>query len=186
MDRIDMLSVIPRHSRGAELGVCLGDFSACLLEQIDPEQLFLVDVWQHIDLGYKDKLMAHDGIQLKRYRSVVRRFGLDPRVKIIRDLSVAIQELLPPNYLDWIYIDGDHSYHGCRGDLAAAAKVVKPDGVIMGHDYDTDHPGVIQAVTEFTAQRDYHLVLLTDEKCASYMLVQDQAHCDSIRSCLGL
>lgn len=186
MDRIEMLTAVPRNSRGAELGVCLGDFSAHLLEQIDPEQLFLVDVWQHIDLGYQDKLMGHDGIQLKRYRSVVRRFGLDPRVRIIRDLSVAIQDLLPAGYLDWIYIDGDHSYRGCRADLAAAATVVRPDGIIMGHDYDPDHPGVIQAVTEFIQQQDYHLVLLTDEKCASYMLVKDQTHCDSIRSCLGL
>ena len=186
MDRIEMLAAIPRNSRGAELGVCLGDFSAHLLEQIDPQQLWLVDVWQQIDLEYQDKLMGNDGIQLKRYRSVIRRFGLDPRIRIIRDLSVAIQDLLPANYLDWIYIDGDHSYRGCRADLDAAVTVVRPGGIIMGHDYDSSHPGVIQAVTEFIDQQGYHLVLLTHEKCASYMLVKDKTHCDSIRSCLGL
>ena len=181
-----MLAAVPRHSKGAELGVCLGDFSANLLEQIDPELLFLVDVWQHIDLGYQDKLMGHDGVQLKRYRSVVKRFLLDPRVRIIRDLSVTVQDLLPPHYLDWIYIDGDHSYRGCRADLEAALAVVRPGGIIMGHDHDPDHPGVVQAVDEFVLAHGLVRVLLTNEKCASYMLVRDQAHADSIRECLGL
>ena len=186
MDRIEMLRAVPRQSRGAELGVCAGDFSRHLLTEIDPELLFLVDVWQHIDLGYQDKLMGHDGVQLKRYRGVVREFGLDPRVHIIRDLSVIIAEVLPEHYLDWIYIDGDHSHRGCRGDLDAARRVVKPAGIIMGHDYDASHPGVIQAVDEFVAEYHYHVVLTTTERCASYMLVRDWDHCMQLRQCLGL
>jgi hypothetical protein len=186
MDRIEMLKALPRHSRGAELGVCSGDFSRHLLEQIDPELLFLVDVWQHIDLGYQDKLMGHDGVQLKRYRGVVREFVLDPRVRIIRDLSVTIADVLPPHYLDWIYIDGDHSYRGCRGDLNASLSVVKSDGIIMGHDYDAQHPGVIQAVDEFVQTHGYQVVLITNERCASYMLVRDREHCAQLRQCLNL
>ena len=186
MNRIEMLRAIPARTRGAELGVCAGEFSAALLEHCDPEMLFLVDVWQHIDLGYHDKLMGNDSIQLKRYRGVVRRFGLDLRVRIIRDLSVIIAEVLPEHYLDWIYIDGDHSHRGCRGDLDAARRVVKPAGIIMGHDYDASHPGVIQAVDEFVAEYHYHVVLTTTERCASYMLVRDWDHCMQLRQCLGL
>jgi hypothetical protein len=186
MDRIEMLKAVPSRTRGAELGVCAGEFSHYLLAQIDPELLFLVDVWQHIDLGYQDKLMGHDGVQLKRYRGVWRDLGLDPRVRIIRDLSVIVAEVLPAHYLDWIYIDGDHSYRGCHGDLQAALRVVKPQGIIMGHDYDPLHPGVIQAVDEFCSKHGYHMVLTTDEKCPSYMLVRDQDHCNDLRTCLGL
>lgn len=181
-----MLSVVPTRSRGAELGVCAGEFSAELLRHCDPELLFLIDVWQHIDLGYHDKLMGHDGIQLKRYRGVVKQFGLDPRVRIIRDLSVIISEILPEYYLDWIYIDGDHSLRGCRADLQAARRVVRSDGIIMGHDYDPAHLGVIEAVNEFCVQHHYHMVLTTDERCPSYMLVRDPDHCGQLRQCLGL
>lgn len=181
-----MLSALPRHSKGAELGVCAGEFSRQLLQETDPELLFLVDVWQHIDLGYQDKLMGHDGVHLKRYRGVWRDLGLDPRVRIIRDLSAAITHILPEHFLDWIYIDGDHSYRGCRGDLEAALKVVKPDGIIMGHDYDESHAGVIQAVDEFVQNHQYHRVLITDERCASYMLVRSQQKCSELRACLSL
>ena len=30
-----------------------------------------------------------------------------------------------PEKLDWIYVDGDHSYHGCLNDLESALKVVR-------------------------------------------------------------
>lgn len=173
MDRIEMLNLVPKHTRGAEVGVCVGDFSREILNTVDPELLFLVDVWQHIDLGYQDKLMGHDGVQLKRYRGVCREFGLDPRVRIIRDLSAALSMMLPDSYLDWIYIDGDHSYRGCRADLEMADQLVKDTGLIMGHDYDSLHPGVIQAVDEFVQARGYHMILTTQEKCPSYMIAKD-------------
>ena len=167
-----MLGLVPKHTRGAEIGVCLGDFSREILKAVDPELLVLIDVWQHIDLGYQDKLMGHNGIQLKRYRAVCREFGLDTRVKIIRDLSAALSLTIPEKHLDWIYIDGDHSYRGCRADLDIADTLVKDSGLIMGHDYDPLHPGVIQAVDEFVAAHGYHMILTTQEKCPSYMIAK--------------
>ena len=56
--------------------------------------------------------------------------------------------------LDWIYVDGDHSYEGCLKDLNNAKEVVKPGGFILGDDYGWpdakwQKKGVTKAVNEF-------------------------------------
>ena len=56
--------------------------------------------------------------------------------------------------LDWIYVDGDHSYEGCLSDLENSLKAVKPGGLILGDDYGWPNskwnkPGVTKAVNEF-------------------------------------
>lgn len=51
-----------------------------------------------------------------------------------------------PGYFDFIFIDADHSYAGCAGDIEAYRPLVAPGGLIAGHDYHW--PGVRQAVDE--------------------------------------
>lgn len=48
---------------------------------------------------------------------------------------------------DFVFIDADHSYEGCAGDIAAYIKLVRSKGVLAGHDYHW--PGVKQAVDEW-------------------------------------
>jgi predicted O-methyltransferase YrrM len=47
---------------------------------------------------------------------------------------------------DLVFIDGDHSYEGCRRDIEAYRKLIAPGGILAGHDYHW--PGVQQAVDE--------------------------------------
>lgn len=47
---------------------------------------------------------------------------------------------------DFVFIDADHSYEGCAGDIEAYEPLVRPKGVLAGHDYHW--PGVKQAVDE--------------------------------------
>jgi predicted O-methyltransferase YrrM len=51
--------------------------------------------------------------------------------------------------IDVLFIDGDHSYEGCKADIDAWFPFVKEGGVIMFHDCDESSPGVVQAVAEF-------------------------------------
>jgi Methyltransferase domain len=58
---------------------------------------------------------------------------------------------VPDGSLDFVFIDADHSYEGCKADIQAWLPKLKPSGFISGHDYDnTDFPcfGVKQAVDE--------------------------------------
>jgi predicted O-methyltransferase YrrM len=58
--------------------------------------------------------------------------------------------------LDWVYIDGDHSYEAVKRDLEAYYRVVKPGGFIAGDDYGAANgwfgDGVTRAVDEFAAR----------------------------------
>ena len=50
-----------------------------------------------------------------------------------------------PN-VDLVFIDADHSYNGCRGDIDAYTSKVNKGGILAGH--DIDYPGVNKAVEE--------------------------------------
>ena len=56
--------------------------------------------------------------------------------------------------LDWVYIDGDHSYPQTKKDLNNSHKVVKSGGCIIGDDYlypdsKWGKAGTTKAVDEF-------------------------------------
>lgn len=83
--------------------------------------------------------------------------------------------------LDMVFVDGDHSYLGCRGDILAWLPHIKPGGIIAIHDYkkaelpvdyaNSPHPkpwpGVDQAVDEYLLDK-YMLVRRVDSLIAFY------------------
>ena len=52
--------------------------------------------------------------------------------------------------VDFIFIDGDHSYAACKADIAAWAPFVKRGGVIAFHDFGSRADGVTRAIFEAT------------------------------------
>ena len=72
------------------------------------------------------------------------------RATIIRKPSLQAVEYIEDNSLDFVFIDADHSYEGCKADIQAWLPKLKPGGLLSGHDYDhPELPGVKQAVDEF-------------------------------------
>jgi predicted O-methyltransferase YrrM len=63
--------------------------------------------------------------------------------------------------IDFLFIDGDHSYVACKRDLVNWSPFVKRGGHIALHDYNNEHwPGVVQATDEFIEQnKDYKPVI---------------------------
>lgn len=60
--------------------------------------------------------------------------------------------------IDFLYVDADHSYHGCSADLEAWVPLVKPGGLIAGDDYEHPrYPGVKEAWDEFELIHDLSL-----------------------------
>lgn len=50
---------------------------------------------------------------------------------------------------DLVFLDGDHRKRALAADIAAALPLVKPGGVLAGHDFtNAEWPGVAKAVTE--------------------------------------
>lgn len=48
-----------------------------------------------------------------------------------------------------LFIDGDHSYEGCKTDIQSWYPHMVEHGVMLFHDCDESSPGVVQAVAEF-------------------------------------
>jgi hypothetical protein len=55
--------------------------------------------------------------------------------------------------MDFIYIDGDHSYAGVKNDTEKALQMLKPGGTMMWHDYGPGSDGLVQYFVEFTQAR---------------------------------
>lgn len=172
MNRSELLKFLPKNSIGAELGVYLGEFSQEILDNVHPKKLYLIDVWDFIELSYQDKLMRNHKSQYNNYRTVLKKFYNIPEVFMIKEKTNIVSEIFPNEYFDWVYIDADHSYEGCLDDLINCDKLVKTTGLILGHDYDKNSfPGVVKAVHEFINSRGYFLTYITNEKkCSTYVI----------------
>lgn len=71
---------------------------------------------------------------------------------------------------DWtvkvLFIDGDHSYEGCKADIDAWYPKMAKDGVMLFHDCDETSPGVVQAVEEFAAQHGLEVYRHPEQRCS--------------------
>lgn len=64
-----------------------------------------------------------------------------------RDGAARVAARLGGPYADLVFIDADHTEAGCRRDIEAYAPLVRPGGILAGHDYgERAHPGVKAAV----------------------------------------
>lgn len=76
--------------------------------------------------------------------------GLSARSEPVVSDSVAAARALERlrGSIDFIFIDGDHSYEGCRADIEAWTPFVRKGGVMAFHDFGSRASGVTQAIFE--------------------------------------
>jgi hypothetical protein len=72
--------------------------------------------------------------------------------------SVELSKVYEDESLDFVFIDANHEYAPVRADILAWLPKVKRDGVIAGHDYHGDWPGVQRAVEEIFGQDVFKVV----------------------------
>lgn len=148
---------------GAEIGVCGGEHSLSLLKTLKPARLYCIDpysMYQSYDEGrihYGQDQAPLDETEVKA-RNLLSEY--EKEVVWIRKLSAdAIGDI--PEMLDFVYIDGNHAEEFVAEDIAKYWPLVKSGGVIGGHDFyngfQSEHDGVINAVTKFSVQNDLKL-----------------------------
>jgi len=170
-DSINLMHVIKPDTRGAEIGVWFGNTSTQFLKK-GLKKFYMVDSYsvepykENSEMSFQEYLAKYAKVTgeiapagfLKYYdrvyAEVKSRFRTFNEAQICRMTSDEWFEQFDDEMLDWIYIDGDHSYEGCLKDLENSLKVVKPGGLILGDDYGWpdakwSKPGVTKAVNEF-------------------------------------
>ena len=170
--RAKLLELMPDGSVGAEIGVWRGDFSNEIIRHVRPRKLHLIDPWRVAeDPAYARSLYgSRSGRGQARlesaYRSVIGRFApeiTEGVVEVHRKPSAIAAADFEDDYFDWVYVDGDHTYEGCRQDLELFAPRIRPGGYLAGDDYKLGAwwgDGVIRAVDEFRDTSGWELVLL--------------------------
>jgi hypothetical protein len=163
LERHRLLAQLPREAACAEIGTWQGDFAERILKSRRPRVLHLVDPWEHREEHTYERAMfggtregqaemdaIHSSV-LERFDSAIER----GQVEVHRCRSVEAAASFADGSLDWVYIDGDHTYEAVKADLDAYYRTVRPGGLLAGDDYGVPGwwgDGVTRAVEEFAAK----------------------------------
>lgn len=153
---------------GAEVGVAEGKFSLVLCQNIPGLELHCVDLWDSYYRGYADTLVKNKRMQQEALRLAHEK--LDPYDAIFHHKAshLAAQEFRD-GLLDFVYIDGDHSFDYVMLDLILWSQKVRKGGIVAGHDfYRFRGAGVVDAVSVYTHCHMINEWFVCDEREVSF------------------
>ncbi len=152
---------------GLEIGVATGTNAERINKFIDLSEMWLIDPWASQNNRAADR-GDNNGTHNKAFEETNRRFGTNDKFKIIKNFAADVVDQFSDEYFDFIYIDGDHSYEGCKKDLDLYYPKLKEGGFFGGHDF-TGSPkslrkkgfGVQKAACEFLTEHNKKLQFIT-------------------------
>lgn len=147
-------------TKGAEIGVCRGQYSRVLLESIPGLTLYGVDPWYSISRTAKER--GHRHSCHKQTLSNLASWIESGQFIILRKFSMEALADIPDESLDFVFIDGDHRYEFVKDDIAGWEKKVRKGGIVSGHDYYIFHSrlvGVVDAVNDYVKENNIDLLL---------------------------
>lgn len=118
---------------GAEIGVLKGEFSERLCSTVPGLRLYCVDPYTPYMDGRSAWGMSqatHDA----NYQEATTRLSPYSATFILKP-SLEASLCIPDSSLDFVYIDGDHSYDAVMLDLIVWSRKVRRGGIVAGHDY---------------------------------------------------
>lgn len=131
--------------KGVEIGVFRGSNSKSILKELNIKMLYLIDIWKETK-GYAESYYHHG----ESYKKVIKELGNYNNIKIIKNFSKIASKYVP--FIDFVYIDGDHSYKGVYEDLKTWYPKIKNKGIIAGHDI-LNIRDVLLAVSDFCREK---------------------------------
>lgn len=141
---------------GAEIGVWRGGLSEILLSRRPRLFLYMIDCWKkpdqnsdYVKTGSLIASRAQAEFDSAKKTAIHRTGFAEGRRKIIHAFSSGAVKEIEDGSLDFVFIDGDHSYLAVKNDIEIWYPKVKLGGWIMGHDYNHPNQGQVkQAVNE--------------------------------------
>ncbi len=150
IDEAALLFRLARNASGgpfAEIGRFKGGSTLIFASALPPG----VELWSYdFHVALRPDMPGPDlDAELK---AALERYGLAGKVHLLVADSRTADP--PPEPLELLFIDGDHSYEGARADYARWSAFVRPGGHLLFHDavdtgrYGNHYPGVVRAVAE--------------------------------------
>jgi predicted O-methyltransferase YrrM len=131
---------VPPGGLALEVGSFKGKSSVCLAAGLgDTARLACVDTWRNDAMPYDAQADV-----MPEFLQNTKRFSERIEPHRGRSAEIAASWTRP---IDLLFIDGDHSYEGCSGDLRAWMPFVRPGGWVTFH--DSSEVGVARAISEF-------------------------------------
>ena len=135
-----------------EIGSFKGKSTCFIAEGIGDKkmQFFCIDPWMDGLMQEKGNAIFREFLKnTKRYRN---------RFSILRKFSHEVIKEWPTNRkIDFLWVDGDHSYEGVKKDTLNWIPLVKKGSFICFHDY-RDAPGVKKVVDELVKDKEIKFV----------------------------
>jgi hypothetical protein len=136
--RVELADLVPHGGTFIELGVAEGAFSSAVLSRRQDLVVYSIDRWSD----------HHDKFEYARAKARLTQFG--NRARVIRNTFAKAREFFDAASADMIYIDG-YAREGQENGRTVRDwwDVVKPGGVMAGHDYHPAFQATVDAVDEF-------------------------------------
>ena len=154
-----LASDLPANAQVVEVGSWMGA-STCFIAgglKGDAARIFAVDNFQGLSSCAEDAAWYNRHFQrlggkstLEIFRANFAALGFSPRSEpVVSDSLAAAQSLAAKRgAIDFIFIDGDHSYAACKADIDAWSPFVKRGGLMAFHDFGSRADGVTRAIFE--------------------------------------
>jgi len=130
---------------GVEIGTFLGSSAIMWCEANSQLHLTCVDPYA----PYRAR--PSQSVQDSNYRRACRKLA-KYNAEIIREPSMAVVDRFADGSLDFINIDGDHTFDACVLDIVRWVPKVRQGGVVVIHDYCAfERAGTMHAIDSYTS-----------------------------------
>jgi predicted O-methyltransferase YrrM len=131
---------------GIEIGTCRGESAYLILETCaNVNTIHCIDPW----LAYDDWAGKLDQETMDKFEAITRKnleqFG--DRANIIKSKADDVVGKFADESVDFVFVDGDHSYEATLKDIENYYNKVRKGGIFSGHDYNLEP--VRQAIEDF-------------------------------------
>ncbi len=138
-----------------EIGVRTGNYTEVLCKANPQAKIYGIDPWV-IYPGYRDRAHGNDAETMEsQYSQAREKLAPYSNCTLIRKFSMDAVKDFDFHSIDMVYIDGNHDFQHCIEDIENWSRIVRPGGVISGHDYKRykivhERIEVFEAVNEYT------------------------------------
>ena len=108
---------------------------------------------------YYQYIVKENPYSLKSVKNLLKKF--DKNINIIKGDSKAVLPKIDLSDVNYVFLDGGHSYDTVINDLINCKIVIENNGIILCDDYDLSYaPGVKKAIDEFADSEQYGIKIL--------------------------